>query len=232
MGNTLKGIKFNPRNPGSDSVKVSSDYGMRTIILNGKKSTRMHNGIDLTDGDQVYAMEEGTVTAIRSNIKGKDVENSAGNYIKIKHPSGITSVYYHLAYGTIKVKVGSKVTRGQLIAEEGATGNVTGPHLHLGIYKNGKWVDPKKYLLGEELINVESKVIQSTSKPQTPVTGKTVTYVVKKGDNLSKIAKKYNTSWKAIYDKNKTLIDTDAKKHGVRFNYYNHIYAGQKLLIK
>ena len=57
-------------------------------------------------------------------------------------------------------------------------------------------------------------------------------YIVKKGDNLSKIAKKYNTNWKTIYNLNKALIDSDAKKHGIKSNFYNHIYIGQKLKIK
>ena len=57
-------------------------------------------------------------------------------------------------------------------------------------------------------------------------------YVVKKGDNLSKIAKLYNTTWKSLYEKNKNLIDTEAKKHGVKDKFYNHIYIGERLLIK
>lgn len=57
-------------------------------------------------------------------------------------------------------------------------------------------------------------------------------YIVKKGDNLSKIAKIYKTTWKDLYNKNKTLIDTEAKKHGIKSNFYNHIYIGEKLLIK
>lgn len=148
MGKTLKNVKFNPRNPNSTTVNISSDFGIRTITLNGKKTTRMHNGVDLTDGTKIYAIEQGTITAVRKTIKGKDTKNSAGNYIKIKHPNSATSVYYHLKYGSLKVKVGDKVTRGQYIADEGSTGNVTGPHLHLGIYVSGKWVDPKPYLLG------------------------------------------------------------------------------------
>lgn len=57
-------------------------------------------------------------------------------------------------------------------------------------------------------------------------------YIVKKGDNLSKIANLYKTTWRDLYNKNKTLIDSQAKKHGVKSNFFNHIYIGQKLLIK
>ncbi|MCX4365118.1 MAG: LysM peptidoglycan-binding domain-containing protein [Bacilli bacterium] len=61
---------------------------------------------------------------------------------------------------------------------------------------------------------------------------KSITYVVKKGDTLAKIAKKHNTTWNKIYNDNKLLIDKEAKKRGVKSNYYNHIYTGQKLIIK
>lgn len=57
-------------------------------------------------------------------------------------------------------------------------------------------------------------------------------YVVKEGDTLSSIAKKYKTTWKALYKLNKDLIDSEAKKRGVKKNFYNHLYAGEKLKIK
>lgn len=57
-------------------------------------------------------------------------------------------------------------------------------------------------------------------------------YVVKKGDNLNKIAKMFKTTWKDLYNKNKELIDSTAKKHGVKDKFYNYIYIGEKLLIK
>lgn len=216
MGKTLTGIKFNPMNPGSDKIYMSSDFGMRTIKLNGVTKTSMHNGVDLTTGNKVYAIEEGTITAIRGNIKGKDTKNSAGNYIKIKHSNGATSVYYHLAYGSLKVKTGDKVARGQFLASEGATGNVTGPHLHFGVYLNGKWVDPKPYLYGNKtlLSNTNNSTTATVPKPT-----KSITYIVKKGDNLTKIAKKYNTTVKRL------VKDNNIKNK-------NLIFVGQKIIIK
>lgn len=57
------------------------------------------------------------------------------------------------------------------------------------------------------------------------------TYVVKNGDNLSTIAKKYNTTWQKIYERNKKSIDSAAISHGIKANFYNYIYEGQVLYI-
>lgn len=57
-------------------------------------------------------------------------------------------------------------------------------------------------------------------------------YIVKKGDNLSKIAKKFNTTWQKIYMDNKDVIDNTAKNHGVGGSYQNFIYEGEVLHIK
>lgn len=59
-----------------------------------------------------------------------------------------------------------------------------------------------------------------------------VIYTVKRGDNLGKISKMFGVSWQDIYEKNKYLIINEAKKHGVKTNFHNFIYEGQKLIIK
>ena len=85
-------------------------------------------------GEPIYAMNDGTVMEINKN-------SSAGNYIWIKHEFtnyDIWSRYLHIKDGSIKVKTGQKVTRGQEIANMGNTGNSTGTHLHLET-----WVVPK-----------------------------------------------------------------------------------------
>lgn len=85
-------------------------------------------------GEPIYAMNDGTVMEINKN-------SSAGNYIWIKHEFAnydIWSRYLHIKDGSIKVKVGQKVTRGQEIANMGNTGYSTGTHLHFEI-----WVVPK-----------------------------------------------------------------------------------------
>jgi len=56
-------------------------------------------------------------------------------------------------------------------------------------------------------------------------------YIVQEGDTLSFVARKHNTTWQAIYEKNKNLIVSTAKSHGVTSNFQNYLYAGQILII-
>lgn len=128
--------------PNYDSYIITSRFGMRTL----KGETRMHNGIDLVatnDGktgqvDDIKAHTGGTVSAVGYG-------SSAGNYIKIKVADGAIMVYYHLK-SKPAFKVGDKIEKGQIVGRMGKTGNVTGAHLHWGIQKNGKWIDPEPYL--------------------------------------------------------------------------------------
>lgn len=65
--------------------------------------------------------------------------------------------------------------------------------------------------------------------------GKTTTpktYEVKVNDNLSTIAAKFGTTWQKLYELNKTMIDKDAKAHGVKSHFENYIYPGQVLKLR
>jgi hypothetical protein len=67
-----------------------------------------------------------------------------GKVVKIDHGGGFVTLYAHQS--RIKVRRGSYVKRGQVIGYVGSTGRSTGPHLHFGLYRNGRAVDPLKYL--------------------------------------------------------------------------------------
>jgi LysM repeat protein len=116
---------------------ITSPFGRRTDPLNG--DVRHHSGVDLRAkyGDKVYAAASGRV--VFTGISG-----GYGNLIQIAHGNGFITFYGHLS--KILVTQGQKIKRGQLIGRVGATGRVTGPHLHFEIRKNGKAVDPLPYI--------------------------------------------------------------------------------------
>ena len=117
------------------SVAITSSYGGR--YLSG--SYDFHLGVDLraSSGTAVYAADGGKVTY--AGYMG-----SYGYLVKILHDNGDYTYYAHLS--KISVSEGSRVYKGQQIGKSGATGNVTGPHLHFEIRKNGTTVNPVNYL--------------------------------------------------------------------------------------
>ena len=111
----------------------TSGFGYRTDPITGE--TKLHKGMDFKAkwGESVYAAAGGRV--IFAGVSG-----GYGNLIQIRHANGYLTYYGHLS--KILTKQGHKVRRGELIGKVGATGRVTGPHLHFEIRKNGKAINP------------------------------------------------------------------------------------------
>lgn len=143
----LNNIKNTPLQ-GLTSIGYSSDFGCR--ILNNNKN--YHSGIDLIGNatNVVVAVAPGKVVAMRNNIKGFSTTYASGNYVTIDHGNGIKTVYCHMVYNSVKVKVGDTVAKGQVLGTKGNTGHSFGVHLHFGVNVNGTYVDPKPYLLGDK----------------------------------------------------------------------------------
>ena len=115
---------------------ISSPFGPRTYLSWGRWVTDNHYGIDICvqTGTPIHAAGDGTV------VKAVYNGGSYGNYVLIDHGGGVATLYAH--NNSLTVKEGDRVTRGQVIAMSGATGNVTGPHLHFEYRINGAVVDP------------------------------------------------------------------------------------------
>ncbi len=118
-------------------TSITSPFGYRTAPTTG--ASTYHQGVDLDTGtgDPVVATRAGVVV-----IAGYG--SAAGNYVKIDHRDGFSSVYMHLSSYT--VSSGQIVSAGQLIGYTGATGVATGDHLHFGIALNGVYVNPCNYV--------------------------------------------------------------------------------------
>jgi len=125
--------------PVPDSKRITSNFGYRIHPISGEK--KGHNGMDIgaPEGTDIVAASGGIVI-VAEYLRGY------GNTIIIEHGDNIRTLYAHIRHGGIHVQVGDKVSKGDKIAEVGSTGRSTGPHLHFEVHKNGKQVDPLKYL--------------------------------------------------------------------------------------
>ncbi len=181
--------------------KMTSNYGWRIHPISKKR--KFHYGVDLISqvgNKNLFAVGTGYVQKVVNNQSKS--KSGFGNYIWIRYPDyNLSLIYAHCS--KILLKKGDKVKKGDIVAIEGKTGGATGTHLHLGMTKIGSntWLNPNNY-------NV--KVVKPVTKQY---------YVVKKGDTLSKIAKKYKTTVKQI-----------AKWNNIK--NVNVIKAGQKLRVK
>lgn len=182
--------------------RVTSNYGYRA------KFGRMHKGIDLAirSNDTIYAAFDGKVRLTAYEAKGY------GNYVILRHPNGLETVYGHL--NKHLVKADQVVRAGQPIALGGSTGRSTGPHLHFETRYMGyainpsaifdfanqtthtdtytftkqTYTQPRNYAPKRELAKAEKE------NPYKPATNVMSTYTVKRGDSLFSIARSYGMS--------------------------------------
>ncbi len=131
------GTKKRPPTTGSGTF-IRPSYGTLTSRY-GSRWGRSHNGIDIggSYNSPIKAADGGVVTY-------SGWMSGYGNYVIIDHENGYQTAYGHCA--SLTVNVGDRVAKGDVVAKMGNTGRSTGTHLHFEVRKDGKYVDPLKYV--------------------------------------------------------------------------------------
>ncbi|MCW8972726.1 MAG: M23 family metallopeptidase, partial [Gammaproteobacteria bacterium] len=129
------------------SGRLSGTFGKKRFF-NGQPR-RPHSGLDIAAP---------TGTPVKAPTAGKVIETGNyffnGNTVFIDHGEGLVTMFCHL--DSIDVKVGQAVNRGDVVARVGATGRVTGPHLHWTVSMNNTRVDPGLFLSLETIAMLDA----------------------------------------------------------------------------
>jgi len=167
------------------SWKITSKFGWRMHPI--KKIKKHHNGVDIWKGGEPTYLEacfDGKVVGVSNSID----PNGAGNKVIVQSTvmgKKVTWTYFHMVAGSIKVKVGQKITAGTIVGKMGATGFATGKHLHWEIwaghlksqpmagFSTGKgFYDPMKFtasVIAFEAAHVEAALETPADAPVAPM---------------------------------------------------------------
>ena len=116
---------------------TSSYFGIRNDPFTGKRAH--HDGVDFAGklGSDIVTVGAGVVTWSGDRY-------GYGKLVEIDHGNGYVTRYAHSQ--DILVKVGEKVKKGQVVAHMGSSGRSTGPHVHFEVLRNGRAVNPERYI--------------------------------------------------------------------------------------
>ncbi|MFD5285041.1 peptidoglycan DD-metalloendopeptidase family protein [Streptomyces rubrogriseus] len=195
---------------GEWALPVNAAPGTRFGVPGSMWSSGYHTGLDFPamTGTPIRSVDDGRVSQATSG-------GPYGRHVLIDHGKGLSSLYAHMSQ--IAVKVGQDVIRGQGIGKVGATGNVTGPHLHLEARLNGRTVNPEPYLFdnGGFLPPGLSLVSNQTREPEPILTA----------DQWGMISKLYGQRGDAQSHRltSQQLADISAAKSGGASPVYNEV---------
>lgn len=188
----------------------------------GIRHRRMHTGTDirLNSGDTVRSAFDGRVRLAKKF-------NGYGNLVLVRHSNGLETIYAHLK--AIKVNVNDTIKAGDLIGLGGRTGRATCNHLHFETRLFGEPFDPGKYIdyntftLQSDKVYYKNKQfvtnladLRDKPAPENKLLlasggAGASKHVIRKGDNLWTIAKKYNTTVKKLCAANKITAQKTLK---------------------
>jgi murein DD-endopeptidase MepM/ murein hydrolase activator NlpD len=149
-GKLLEGFLLH--RPIKNFKRISSGFTLRRWhpVL---KRYRAHHGVDYAarKGTPVYSSGDGRITSVR-------YRGGYGKTVEIQHQGGYKTLYAHLNSYASASRVGRYVKKGQFIGRVGNTGMSTGPHLHFGLYKHNRPINPGK------VIRIAKKVLKGKNK--------------------------------------------------------------------
>jgi murein DD-endopeptidase len=142
--------------PADGRFRITSPFGERVHPVTGK--TSFHNGTDIgtPTGTPLLSAHDGTV-------KRRSVDSVSGTYLILDHGLGVQTTYCHLSATAVAER--ERVRRRQVVGEAGATGRVTGPHLHYILRIADKAVDPERY---GEAPRADGALVAPPVTPQAP----------------------------------------------------------------
>jgi hypothetical protein len=138
----------------TDPGPGAADFMCGPLTYDGHKGTdfRLRDRQMMRDGVPVIASESGTVLGVRDGMQDVDVSTiggraalngkDCGNGVRIDHGGGWTAQYCHLRRGSVQVRKGQRVQRGQRLGLVGMSGAAQFPHVHITVRKDGEVVDP------------------------------------------------------------------------------------------
>ena len=136
---------------------ISGSFAARRIFNDLPRAPHMGTDLRGAIGTPIYSMAGGTVVLA-------DHHYYSGNVVYVDHGQGVLSMYGHMS--AITVKVGDVVKKGQELGKVGATGRVTGPHLHLSLYIQGVAVDAMPFI--EDTLEIVGGPTPEQARPPVP----------------------------------------------------------------
>lgn len=167
--------------------QITSGYGPRRAPIAGASTN--HRGVDvaLPRGAPAPVVADGTVVSAAPN-------GGYGNQVRVRHDDGTETTYSHL--GSISVRPGDRITKGQPVGLVGSTGTATGPHLHYEVHQGGQPVNPQQFAAQRQQPRQTTPTMTpGHPKPESTNGGRSSGKKVHKGwlDNFSDTANMYRS---------------------------------------